>query len=258
MEKPTILHHTVTGTGPPMVMLHGFLSSGHYFKHIRTRFARDHQVITLDLLGCGKSPKPDAPYGYDVQVAAIRQTLKYLGISGDIILLGHSMGAMVAARYAQHYPNEVAHLLLFNPPLFIDRDQATASHTATGRHYRMLLFSPRRERYWRLLRQVPRNPTDKRPAINFADTLRMTPQARSGMYENVIRKSDFFDNLTRLTPPTLLVVGTRDRAIYVENLKHLAPPDNLHVKVIDSDHHPLVRELRLSEELIRTQLERIR
>lgn len=235
-------------------MLHGYLSSGQYFKHIRKRLESSHRIVALDLLGFGRSPKPKVGYTYDDHIAAIHQTIDHLGISKPYILLGHSMGALIALRYATIYGNDLQQLLLFNPPLFTDTSQMITHHKATGRRYRIMLYSRGRHVYWLTLRLLPKNKSKRRPAISFSDIISMSPAAREGSYRHVIGGATVFQDLRKLTVPTLLVNGRYDRAVYLENMRGRELPSNVTVETIETGHHPLVRNVDLSENLLRSHL----
>lgn len=246
------LYSEVSGEGTPIVLLHGYLSSSHYFKRIRRSLERSHQVIALDLLGFGKSPKPKLNYTYKDHIDAIDYTLEQLGVQKPYILLGHSMGALVALRYATTHLAEVGRLLLFNPPLFTSKAQMIAEHTASARHYRLMLYSRARHALWPLLKLIPRNTTKRRTTINFTDTVRMSKAAREGSYHNVIGDAEVFDNLAKLSVPTLLVNGIHDRSVYAKNLDTWTPPAAVDLRIVDADHHVIVRDQKLSEELIKS------
>lgn len=248
-----LLHSHSSGQGDTIVLLHGYLSSGQYFKRLQKRLAIDHHVIALDLLGFGQSPKPKTDYTYDDHIDAIHATLQQLDIT-DYALLGHSMGALIALRYATQYPAGIRKTLLFNPPLFTDREQMTTTHVSTGRRYRILLYSRGKRLYWMALRLVPRRYSKRRKPINFTDMISMNRHAREGSYYHVLGGATPFDDLNDVTIPTLLAVGLHDRDIYLDNLQGRTFPRHVTIRKIDADHHPIVRKLNMSEDLIRSYL----
>lgn len=249
-----VLHATISGRGETLVMLHGYMASGHYFKHIRERLESDYRVVTLDLLGFGRSPKPKVGYTYDDHVSAIHHTIETLGIAKPYVLLGHSMGALIALRFATEHGDDLKKLLLFNPPLFTDATQMITEHKVTGRRYRIMLYSKGRHAYWLTLRLLPRNKSSRRPAISFTDIVSMSPAAREGSYRHVIGGANVFQDLRKVTVPTLLVNGHYDRAVYLENLASKDVPSNVTVETLETGHHPLVRNVELCERTIRSYL----
>lgn len=251
VKNDMTLHTKIIGQGEPIVLIHGYLSSSHYFKTIQKKLAKDHQVIAIDLLGFGKSPKPKIEHNYDTHIEAISRTINTLGIKKPFTLVGHSLGAMISLRYGIQNPADIKQLLLFNPPIFTNPEQVRHHHSNSGKHYRMFLHSPRRDGYWRAMKFIPHNATERRPAINFTDTIRMSPHARQGSYDNIIKRSELLQDLVLIKPKTLLVVGKYDRLVYVDNLKDKKFAENVDVRIVETGHHTLVKTPRLGEELIR-------
>lgn len=249
-----ILHAHITGEGEPIVLLHGYLSSSQYFKHVRQKLEANHTVIALDLLGFGRSFKPRVDYTYEDHMTAIKSTLEHLGVKKPFILLGHSMGALIALRYATNNETSVKKLLLFNPPLFTDKTQMVEHHKATGRRYRIMLYSRGRHVYWLSLRLLPKNTSNRRRAINFSDIISVSPHAREGSYKNIIAGANIFQDFRKVTIPTLLVNGYYDRAVYLQNLQGRNLPSNVTAVTMESGHHPLVRNVSEAELVINTYL----
>lgn len=248
------LYVQISGSGAPIVFLHGYLSSSIYFRPMRRRLEKTHQIITIDLLGFGSSPKPKKAITHEEQVEAIRRVLKTRGIKAPFTLIGHSMGALIAIRYADTYPRDIRSLQLFNPPMFSHREEAIMSIKATGMHYRLLLHSPWRRTFWRFLKVLPRMPATARFALNLTDMLRASYQAREGSYATIIA-TNFFADIQAISQPALLVVGNRDRRVYRKNLLiHRPLPSNINVKLVNTGHHTLVTRPNLAEKLIRSHL----
>lgn len=247
------MHNKIAGDGEPIVLLHGFLASSHYFSILQKKLARTNKVIAIDLLGFGKSPKPRLVYTYEAQVQALHATIEHLKIDRPFTLIGHSMGALIAARYALIYPDEVRTVQFFNPPLFISPDQAIEAFRATGPHYRAMLHSPGRRIFWTGIKLLPRKPMWRKP-INLTDSLRASYEARETSYRRVILATEFFDDLARLSPRALLVVGRRDRLIYQENLRTIQLQPGVSLQFVDTDHHTPVKAPVLTERLIRSHL----
>jgi pimeloyl-ACP methyl ester carboxylesterase len=233
-------------------MLHGFLSSSLYFRRFRKRFETEYTVITIDLLGSGASMQPDEPVTYEAQIAVLHEVLQK--IETPFTMLGHSMGAVLAARYACEHSARVSRLILFNPPLFTTPQQARKSIEQTGLHYRATVTHPRSRLLWKGLKVLPRTPRRIAPPLNFGDGLRTHYYAREGGYRNIIIKAEFVHDLKRLTQPTLLIVGKRDRYVYQETLRTLSLPKNITVTKVATGHHTIIAKPKLAEELVRSYL----
>lgn len=165
------------------------------------------------------------------------------------------MGALIALRYATIYGGDISKLLLFNPPLFTNRAQMIAAHHATGRRYRVMLYSRGRHIYWLMARLLPRTTSKRRPAISISDIIRASAAAREGSYRHVIGDATIFTDLRQITIPTLLVNGRYDRAVYMENLDEQHLPTNVALSIIESGHHSLVRDVDQSNNLIQSFLD---
>ncbi len=85
---------------PPIVLLHCYSCSLHWWDSLAPLLARDHRVIRIDLLGHGGSQKPSGGYAIADQAAVVAGALDQLGIQGAVVV-GHSMGFSVAASLAQ-------------------------------------------------------------------------------------------------------------------------------------------------------------
>ena len=120
LRRPPLLHIAGdAGSGPPVVLLHGIASSSVTFEYVVPLVADRHRVVSIDLLGFGGSPAPaDAAYTIDEHVAALRRTLRSRGLR-RIVLVGHSLGALVATRYAASYRRDVTRLVIVSPPVYV-------------------------------------------------------------------------------------------------------------------------------------------
>lgn len=246
----TLYTHT-TGSGPTIVMIHGFLGSMQYFKKLRKLISDDARVITIDLLGSGKSPKPVTPITYELQIEALHETLKN---ERAFTIVGHSMGAVLAARYATMYPHQVKKLLLFNPPLFATASQAKESIESTSLRYRAALAHPRSRVLWKTLKTVPRMPQKIAYPLNFGDMLRTHHLAREGGYQNIILAAEFVSDIERLTQPTLIIRGLRDRYVYAATAANLAAPENITITTVQTGHHTIITKPKLAASFIRSHL----
>jgi len=116
----TALHVESTGTGPPLVLLHGFALHGGLFAPIVPALARTHRVHALDLPGHGHSPAA-FPWTLAALVDAVAAFIRAL--QGPAIVLGWSLGGMVALRLARTQRDLVDALVLAcTTPCFVARD----------------------------------------------------------------------------------------------------------------------------------------
>ncbi|MFL5871533.1 MAG: alpha/beta fold hydrolase [Solirubrobacterales bacterium] len=94
----------------PIVLLHCYGCSLHWFDDLTPLLARHHRVIRIDLLGFGGSEKPKSGYSMEDQAATVATALNQLGVQGAVIV-GHSMGFSVATALASEHSELVDRLV---------------------------------------------------------------------------------------------------------------------------------------------------
>lgn len=108
------IHYTVTGDGPPMVVLHGFGGGQDMWRMFGTvdALAKDFQVITLDVRGHGRSEKPHETERYGLEmVEDVVRLLDHLDLE-QAHVVGYSMGGMLALKLATLHPDRVTSVVL--------------------------------------------------------------------------------------------------------------------------------------------------
>lgn len=119
-DAPLLTVTRDTGTGPTVVMIHGIASSSVTFHHLVPLLEADHRCITLDILGFGASVAPEgATYTLEEHAEALAATLTHLRLRGPVTLVGHSLGALIAARYAATRPRGLERLVLVGSPIYL-------------------------------------------------------------------------------------------------------------------------------------------
>ena len=112
-KEPIDLYYEIHGQGDPLLLIHGLGSSSQDWELQITRFVNHFQVITVDLRGHGKSPKPPGPYSMPLFAEDVAGLLGNLGHS-SVHMLGISLGGMVAFQLALDYPELVQSLVVVN------------------------------------------------------------------------------------------------------------------------------------------------
>lgn len=104
-----------TPNGHTVLLLHGNNFGGFYFKPvIDGLISEGFRVIVPDQIGYSRSSKPIAPYNFNSQARNTSLILQHLKIEKAMVV-GHSMGGMLAARFATQYPKQVERVVLYNP-----------------------------------------------------------------------------------------------------------------------------------------------
>jgi len=104
-----------TPTGKAVLLLHGKNFFGAYWKETIAILSQNgFRVVVPDQIGFGKSSKPNIHYSFHSLALNTRKLLDTLGIK-QIAVVGHSMGGMLATRFALMYPETASHLIFENP-----------------------------------------------------------------------------------------------------------------------------------------------
>ena len=118
MPDPYLLHAVTSGSGPPMVLIHGVAGSHMVWDRIVPLLEPHFTVIRMDLLGYGHSPKPRVRHTPLRHVTAIRRTLAHGGVAGPVALVGLSMGSNLMLEYAVRWPDEVQEMVGIGFPFY--------------------------------------------------------------------------------------------------------------------------------------------
>ena len=94
-----LVHYESFGRGSPILFLHGWLGSWHYWMQTMESLAVDYRVYALDLWGFGDSDKSEKRFTLDQYVALLEGFVTHLGLE-ETVIVGHSLGAIVAIEYA--------------------------------------------------------------------------------------------------------------------------------------------------------------
>jgi pimeloyl-ACP methyl ester carboxylesterase len=112
----TKLYVRVGGSGPGVVLLHGYGETGDMWVPFAKDLARDHTVVVPDLRGMGLSAKPADGYDKKTQAGDVAGILDALKIE-RAALVTHDIGNMVGYAFAAQYRNRVTCLVVIDAPL---------------------------------------------------------------------------------------------------------------------------------------------
>ncbi|MEV8114107.1 alpha/beta hydrolase [Streptomyces xiamenensis] len=140
------LNVAVGGSGPPVVLLHGFPQTHLMWRHVARNLAADHTVICPDLRGYGASDKPaeDGPevYSKRTMAADIVALARALGHE-RFALAGHDRGALVAFRAGLDHPDVITHLACLDVLPTVDMwDALHGVRAAVGFHLYLMAQPP--------------------------------------------------------------------------------------------------------------------
>jgi len=107
-----VVHYEIAGSGDPLVLLHGIGSNSKSWRRQLQAFSGAFTVVAWDAPGFGRSPDPKSALPSMTEYTeALEELLESLGF-GSAIVLGHSMGGLVAQEFYRAFPQSVQALIL--------------------------------------------------------------------------------------------------------------------------------------------------
>lgn len=215
-----------TGQGQPVVLLHGIGRTGHTWQHVTELLAdRPYRLVAFDLLGFGASPKPGwPPYDIDDHARAVIASITKLRLGQPAVLVGHSMGCLVAVRVARLRPDLARHLVLYQMPLYEGLPEK--------RRYRAQLAIYNRL-YSRLLKFEPAfDPANVRLVERLAMRItgfevdRDTWQPFLRSLEHTILKQTAAEDIKQVAAPMDVIYGSYDMLVIRGKARHIFGENN--------------------------------
>ncbi|MFY1636719.1 alpha/beta fold hydrolase [Solwaraspora sp. WMMB335] len=110
------LHYVKGGSGPVLVLLHGWPETWWDWHLVMPELAKTHTVIAFDLPGLGNSSIPRDGYDQKTTAARLHQAVNRLGYR-EVKVMGHDMGVLIGYAWARDYPQEVTRLAVLDSTL---------------------------------------------------------------------------------------------------------------------------------------------
>ena len=209
-----------SGSGPPVVLIHGLGTTSDVWYSLRAVLDPDFRVITYDRSGCGLSPRRATGFSIDAWVDELVDLLDQRGVD-ETAVIGHSLGSMVAQRFAARYPSRTHALVLVGGEAVLTSE---ARKVLTERSA-MIQESglPAAVDAW-LASVLSEDTRAANPVL--AGLLRAMFLANDGASYiaqlEVLRDADVSVDDARIDCPTLLIVGDADRVTPVSWQQQIA------------------------------------
>ena len=233
LSQGTIFWREV-GYGPAIVFLHGSQSDSNQWVSVMERLATQYRCFAPDLLGFGDSERPNRlHYSINLEVECLAEYMEALSLE-SVYLVGHSLGAWVAASYALKHMEKVVALVLLAP----EGVRAEAEQkTPMGRRW-LTLVMPIIYRVLRSLYPLAaalrlRKPMER--SLEKLRSLQQSPVASKLLFKRrraEIESELLNDRLPLLQLPALILQGEGDMpaiAARCETLVELAPQAKLQI-----------------------------
>ena len=211
-----LLHHTVTGSGPALVLLHSAACDSRQWNAQREVLAADWSVITPDFRGFGQSALPAETYS---DAGDVLRLLDHLGV-GAVALVGSSGGGRVALQVASAAPERIRSLVLLCAAA--EGVEPTPDLEAFAERENALLAAGLVEEATELNVDTwlgPEADEGTRTLVREMQAQAFRVQLAAG--DDVAEEHPELD-LSRITAPTTVVVGQHDLDFFQITARHLA------------------------------------
>ncbi|MDB5176407.1 MAG: lipase 1-like protein [Candidatus Saccharibacteria bacterium] len=224
-----------------VLFIHGIGNSGDAWNEVIAKLPNDIRIITIDLLGFGESPSPKwAIYSAKTQTRSVLATLIKLRLTTPIIVVGHSLGSLVAIEMAIKYPIIINRLILCSPPLYDDR----VSRLPRSDNLRKQLYRAAMQHPDQFLRMAAFGTKYKLINSSFNVTAENIDSYVATLNTMIINQTSL-DDAYKLKVPTTIIKGTLDPFVIAKNLRSLAKSnENIKVKTIIAGHEVRGRYIR--------------
>jgi pimeloyl-ACP methyl ester carboxylesterase len=221
---PLRVHYAEAGSGPPLLLLHGWPQHFWCWRRVVPLLAGDFRLICPDLRGFGWTGAPGRGYDSETFAADAIALLDALGVE-RVGVIGHDWGGFTSFLIALHHPGRVDRLLAMSTPIPWLRPSPRLAAAAWRTWYAWALAAIGDEAVRRrpglvslmLRRGAPDEAIDEHHAEVYAERLREPARAEATrlLYRSYVRQAltpGRYEGL-RLTVPTRLIVGRKDQAI---------------------------------------------
>ncbi len=112
----SMMHYVDEGSGDPILFLHGQPTSSYLWRNVIPHLTDTGRCVAPDLIGFGRSDKPDIEYSFFDHAKYLEGFIEELGLD-DITLVIHDWGAGLGLYYARHHPERIKAVALMEPVL---------------------------------------------------------------------------------------------------------------------------------------------
>ena len=208
--------------GQAILLLHGKNFNGYYWKNLIPFLSSNgYRVIVPDQVGWGKSDKPDIHYSFHLLAANTKQLLDSLKVS-QVHVIGHSMGGMLATRFALMYPERVGKLI-FENPIGLEDYKTFVPYQPVEKQYEKELkadyesYKKYQQNYYPVWKpEYDQYVAAQAEALNKPD-FQQTAWSNALTYQMIYEQPVVYE-FKNIRLPTLFIIGQLDRTIVGKDL----------------------------------------
>jgi pimeloyl-ACP methyl ester carboxylesterase len=194
------IHYEVYGSGPPLLLTHGYSSTSAMWQDQIEALSRHHKLVLWDMRGHGQSDYPDDPAAYSeaLTVADMAALLDEVGAASAIVG-GLSLGGYMSLAFYRAHPKRVRALLIIDTGPGFKKDDARDTWNKRAHETG--------DRFEREGLAVLKNLSRERSSVSHRDASGLALAARGMLTQ---RDASVIESLPTIKVPSLVVVGADD------------------------------------------------
>lgn len=218
------IYYEIHGEGEPLVFINGRnMCADLLYRHIPV-FAKEYQVVVFDNRGTGKSDAPDVPYSLEIMAKDLKGLLDVIDIE-KAHFAGYSMGARIAEEMALSYPERVNSLILVCPITW-SPDIPWVPAQIPEEEVKQWEALSLEEQVWVFVCRVVSEEFIENNR-EFAEKMVQIimegygPPHAQKWHAHASETYDNYKRLPQIKAPTLIVAGSQDRTVPLDNINIL-------------------------------------
>lgn len=231
------IHYTISGSGPCIVLLHGFAEDCSIWVNQIEKLQDHYEVIAIDLPGFGKSqPINKEHFSLDDIAELIHEFIMQRKLN-HFIMIGHSLGGYVAVSYLKKYPEKLLGLGLFHSHIFNDSSEKIAVRIKS------IEFIQKNGTLPFLHTSIPglfkNHKNFRKEIIKLIESASTLSEATLiGYYYAMMNRLDASEMIQKTNLPILFAIGQYDQTItFKDSFRQLSMPNQAHVFILRSSAH---------------------
>ena len=213
--KNANIFYTDEGKGTAIVLIHGFLENTTMWHKITPELSKRNRIITIDLLGHGKSDCLGYMHSMEVFAETINAVLKHLRIR-KCILIGHSLGGYVALAFAEKNPQKVKGLCLMNSTSNEDDDERITLRLRANKMIQNNFTNMVRMSFANLFGEKSKTLHKDEMETSLKEALQTPIQGYIAAQEGMIIRTNRNNILTENSFKKLIIIGEKDPVLNFE------------------------------------------
>jgi len=232
------IYYSDTGTGKPIVLLHGYLESSEIWKRFAVRLSQTFRVIAVDLPGHGNSTLFSECHTMEFLATAVKGLIDALDIR-KVFMTGHSLGGYVTLAFLEQYPENLTGYSLFHSHPFSDTPEVIKKREreiSIVRSGRKFLIYPDNISLMFSNKNLPRFPEALQHAKDVASKL--SDEGIIAVLNGMMVRPSRLSVMEAGKVPCLWILGRYDNYISCDQIQsRVKLPLNAQVRVLENAGH---------------------